>query len=158
MLKPFTWGQFFVISGCLLALYYVIIGIVFYRKEITNLVKGRRSVAATPSGKLVPVEDNDSRYSGDGDDYYSQGDDQHQIYQQVNDLTDDLGDLFNAAMAEGWDKAQTLQLVARKLSDHRNLAGTVFETSVNNYIVIQADKSGLTRVSAEELRGLWKNG
>lgn len=157
MLKSVTWGQFFALSGCLLAIYYLIIGSIYYRKEVKNLVKGKRLAVSPPARQAATAVDASASYAGI-DDIEDSDSEQSQIYEQVNSLTDDLGDLFNAAVAEGWDKEQTLALVGRKLANHQNLADTPFETSVNNYIVIQADKSGFTRVSAAQLRGLWKNG
>jgi hypothetical protein len=164
MLDQISWGDFLLTSGGLLLLYYLVIGALYYRKDLQNVLSGRgglllRSNAGPQDTGVVPQSQQHALPEEEG--YYideAPNNPDQQMYDVVNALTDDLGDLFYAAAAEGWERPALLASLHRKLADHPQLAGTAFETSVNNYIAVHADKAGFTHFSAEEMKGLWRNG
>lgn len=50
MLSQYTWGQFFLFIGVVVAVYYVVIGLLYYQDELSALLKGKKvAPKATPS-------------------------------------------------------------------------------------------------------------
>lgn len=50
MLSQYTWGQFIVFVLVLLVLYYVVVGFLYYRDDIADMLKGRKSPGAQLAG------------------------------------------------------------------------------------------------------------
>ncbi|MDQ0107471.1 uncharacterized protein (UPF0335 family) [Chitinophaga terrae (ex Kim and Jung 2007)] len=158
MLNGISWVTFFSYLGAITLIYYVVIAIVFYRNEIVAALRGGRLVRQDSGMPSVPDRGAEEEMLDDG--YYLDGNGEHiqSQYDEVNTLTEEVGDIFSAAKAEGWKREKLLNIIRRKLSNHHHLAGTSLETAINNYVAIQADRSGFTHFSADELRGIWKNG
>lgn len=50
MLSQYTWGQFFLFVGVVLVLYYLVVGFLYYRDDLTAVLKGKKPTAPQLAG------------------------------------------------------------------------------------------------------------
>lgn len=50
MLSQYTWGQFFLFVVVLLVLYYLVVGLLYYRDELTSMLKGKKPAGPQLAG------------------------------------------------------------------------------------------------------------
>ncbi|MFC5410714.1 hypothetical protein ACFPMF_15430 [Larkinella bovis] len=61
MLSEYTWGDFWLVVGSAVVIYYIVVGWVFYREDIRDFLTGSRASKETPSVATDPdVEEDDS--------------------------------------------------------------------------------------------------
>src|SRR4051812_20514888 len=54
MIKQISWGDYWTLLGVLCAFYYAIIILLFYRKELSELISGKRKLVAAKSVITAP--------------------------------------------------------------------------------------------------------
>lgn len=134
MLGQISWSQYLTGIFILLFIYYIIIGLRFYRKELSALFSGR---------KLDPKRAKEKELHD-------------QTFLELEMLTDEIRyRIFDKAGKEA-DKVQLLQQLKASVASFSGLSTPAFRYALNNFIIHYGkEKCGVT-FSEEELDAEWE--
>ena len=146
MFSKISWHSFILTIVILLIVYYIIIGILYYRNDILRLLKEGFRIKAFQN----PVADTrlsaltEKTVKGDPS-----------LFNQVHELMDELKNIFLEAASQNFHKEELLMALQSKLKNYRNLKTTPFQTAINNHISQTASSICNTTFEDSELRQLW---
>lgn len=134
MLEQISWSQYLTGIFFLLLIYYSIIGLRFYRKELTDLFSGR---------SLDPKRAKEKELH-------------ERTFLELEMLTDEIRyRIFDKAGKEV-DKMQLLQQLKASVASFSGLSKPAFRYALNNFIIHYGQhKCGVT-FSEEELDAMWE--
>jgi len=142
MLSNVSWSEYLAAVVILLVLYYVIIGLKYYRKEITSLLSGKlpnkdntsKNVLKSPEGRQQDAPSFD------------------ELEAVVNDLRYSILDKAgNPAI-----KAELLGQLKQRLASYAGLRRPAYRVAINNYIITHAKEICGVVFSESELEAAWE--
>jgi hypothetical protein len=136
MFSSFSWLQYFLFVGFVLFAYFILIGVMYYKKDIGRLLFAKRD--ALQEMKDMPVKPIT------------------QPYPAVHELVSELGLLIRTASEESIAQPELYFAMQRTVKNYPALAPTEFPQKINQYVNDEMLKYGLALLSEEELAQLWK--
>ncbi len=141
MLSKISWAEFLSITVILLSLYYTAILILFYRKEISNLLRLKQ-----PQQKQEAIDDEDDQGREDEGSLGFEG---------LEPVVADIRGIFEKA-GKGASKQLLLQLLQQRLAGYAGLRLPAFRNAINQFIITNAKDFCGVGFSETELDREWK--
>jgi hypothetical protein len=137
MLSSISWGNFLSFIAVIFFIWYVIIGILFYRADI-------RQFLHAPFQKRNP---------GGSADKINQH--QHEdLFIETQNLRDELSVIMQG-IGNKLNREELITGLQLKLKNQDKIKGTAFQVAVNNYISAEAESKCSIRLTDQELDRLW---
>lgn len=139
MLKAVSWKAFLIALVVLVIVYYLIVLLKYFRKEINALLSGKRRAWGKPENKFKEHTITDTSLD--------------ELEMVEHDLRYGVMERFGA----GADKEMLLNALKQRLISYQGLNKAAFRVAINNYIIINANEINGVPFSAEELEDEWNN-
>jgi len=158
------WADYIAVTGVLLLVYYFLVGLKFYRKNIiAQLGSAERELP-----DLTPQPDHfQDEAPGPTQQITSEIPDPEMeiredpplpdpaLMQQVEELVFALKDALTLAVSKNQERTQILLTLQKILSGYTALNDTPFQLSVNTWLGAEWEEQGLLQLSEQELRMIW---
>lgn len=159
MFTNISWTNYIIVVVLLLAVWYIIIGLRFYFRDLQNILSGKTKLAF----RGVPRE-----YSSNKSEEISNSDisefdhtflpnekETGNLFQVAEELTSKLKVAISDAASKNYNKEEFTFLLQLTLKEYPKLKGSAFQVAINNLIASECDKHSFIRLSAVELGMLW---
>jgi hypothetical protein len=142
MLSNVSWGEFIEVVVILLVLYYLFIGVKYYREEIKSLLSGKlrkkdKAAVQQPGQANGKSSTNDPAFD--------------ELEAVVNDLRYGVFERAGKSVS----KKELLEQLQERLSKYSNLRIPGYKVAINNYIIIHAEEICGIVFSEHELNSAW---
>jgi hypothetical protein len=165
MLNSITWLQFLTAISTIGAVYYAVLGLLYYRTEIQILVGGKR-VKDKPTksggksnslvGKIREEEDVIEESTIPSDELnVGEKNPATTLLGPVADLLKELKGIIDTAAAENVDKAQCIELIKALLVRYPQLLNTKYQNSIDLFIYENGIDQFSFDLSIKEVQSLW---
>ncbi|TLU96995.1 hypothetical protein [Dyadobacter luticola] len=149
---------YFLAVGAAVAIYYVIIGIRYYRQDIKALLNSKsrfwdRREKPPPVSKQ---EVNQPEETAEPVEVKKQPWQSETLFAKVEELSSQLRNSIREAYQKGYEKRDLIFLIQILIKDFSAVKGTPFREAINNVITSESAKYGFINLSAVELEELWK--
>ncbi len=134
MLSNVSWEEYLAAVGTLLLLYYLVIGIRYYRKEIKNLLKGKIKT---------------------GDNTRSEKSAEEISFEELEAVVFDLRYAVLDKAGKNTSKPELLRQLAGRLEHYAGLRKPAYRAAINNAIIQHAKDSCGIVFTEEELNEAW---
>ena len=145
MLKGITWTDYFTAAVILVTLWYLGVGLIYYRREVLDLFSGKTKIR---------LRKNKNQIKGDGHEEPDQeaGDSFEELEATVTDIRHSI---LEEAGKEA-SKEQLLRQLQDRLANYGGLRRPAFRIAINNFIVQHAQNICGVSFSEEELEAAWE--
>jgi hypothetical protein len=138
MLVNVSWKEYLVVLAVTLVVYYVFVGIRYYRKELDSLLKGE----LPKFNKLVKKEDdNSTRNPAD--------------FEELEAVVDDLRYAIFEKAGKLTGQQELAEQLNKRLQNYSGLQKPAYRVAINNYIIRNAKEICGVVFSESELDGMW---
>lgn len=142
-----SWGDLTVYLAVFLFLYYLVMLLIFFRREIRfRAIDGHNvpqpGAAAAQRVDLSPTP----RMTAPQDDV---------VYHQVMELMEDLKPVLKLAIDERQHTDQILSAIKNRLQQYPAIKGSAFRAAVSNHIEQSLQLSTGVLLSAEDINSVW---
>ncbi len=141
MLKSISWTEFIECIALVLGVYYLVIGLVFYRQPLVGLLQGKWPVNRKEGLKILL-----------DDGAINNKKDLIALLQAAHDLMQETGMIIN----KGLVREELLYALTGSISNYPQLKGTSLEGVITRFIEVACAEKCSLHLSKEELSGLWK--
>ncbi|HYF66720.1 MAG TPA: hypothetical protein VD884_01230 [Ohtaekwangia sp.] len=169
MLKSISWQEFLTVLSVLSLIYYSILGLVYYRVEIKNLISGKGKSDASPrpstrsSNSLIGQireeegidEDEDQSTISSDQINPAQNHPQDALLGTVADLLKDLKEIIDSIATSKTEKGESLVLIKAVFSRYEQLRDTNYQQPVELFLYENAIDQFPFELSLEEIKKLW---
>jgi hypothetical protein len=165
MLNSITWLQFLIAISAIAAVYYAVLGLLYYRTEIQTLFSGK---ATTKNLQESPVRSNSLvgkiREEEDPVEESTIASDQLNLAEEnpeatllgpVADLLKELKGIIDTVAAENINKAQSIALMKALLIRYPQLLNTKYKKSIDLFIYENGIDQFTFDLSMKEVQSLW---
>lgn len=153
MIKAISWNEFLTFTGLLMVTYYVIITILFYRKEFIDILSNRKKIAFSKLSQkqniAVPVSDIGASQS------MHQSTADNTLMPVVHELMEELNQVITVARRKRYAKEELVFSIQQVLHNYVQLKQTTFQISINSYIESEIKNHCSIHLSAGEMNTLW---
>ena len=153
MIKTISWNEFLTFTGLLIAAYYVVIIMLYYRKECLDILSNRGKLVLPESTQKqnigVPVSDIAGIHS------VHQSNADSTLMPVVHELMEELNQVITIAGKKQYAKEELIFSIQQVLHNYAQLKSTTFQTSINNYIEAEIIDHCSIHLSAGEMHSLW---
>jgi len=157
MFTQISWSNYITVVALLLAGYYLIIGYLYYRSDILNLLLGRKiiqfgntSLTATQTDPLhKPV----LRFNKA---HVENAFEKQNLFPAVQSLSDEIQAFLNEAGRNKLNKEDVLPPLQLLLAKYPILKDSSFQESMQNIIETECIANCSIHLSEEDLNKLWK--
>jgi len=164
MFHSISWQQFFTAIAIVYALYYLFIGVVYFRKDAFAIIKGQRPQEGTsnsfekntayqdPQEDPAPWEEQDT-YSTEPD----TRDTETGLFTVAYELAEEIKILLKDAGYRRLIRQELVQALKSLISrpPYDQLAQTGFRNAINNLIATEAMRQCTYELTQEELSMVW---
>ena len=165
MLNSITWLQFLIAISAIAAVYYAVLGLLYYRTEIQTLFSGKSpakepQVSPVRSSSLVgrireeedPVEE-----STIASDQLNLAEEEREttLLGPVADLLKELKGIIDTVAAENIDKTRCIALIKALLIRYPQLLNTKYQKSIDLFIYENGIDQFTFDLSMKEVQSLW---
>jgi hypothetical protein len=154
MLKSISWGQFLLTVFILVGVYYLVVAVLYYRKDIKGLLKREpgkleakeplKDKAAETSIPAPPVQGSDP-----DENLPPQFADSKRAIKEIQAV-------LERARLEEFGRALLLAALHPILLQYRHLKGTAFEIAINNFLEKECKDLNSVHLEADEVKALWQ--
>jgi len=179
MLQEITWNNYWAIILVLTIGYYIIVFLLFYKRELINVVKG--NVKTLDESKISLVNSNSemipsivqssmfeedegkafaSVHSDNIDEIINNDDnDFHEInlIPYAHELADEIKQVIEKAREKSYIKEELLFSLQKIIKAYGHLKGTSYHHDINNLITECCKTHCSTHLSADEVATVWLN-
>lgn len=138
-----SWKAYSVAVIILIILYYLVIGVRYYRKEILDLLTGKWINNKRETSGSTPFEKN------------NHGKEAEHLFARTRELTERIKDTMKIAHAQNYPKYQLLSLIKSLIAEYAELKSPAITRAVNNAIISESSKYEAYHFKEEELGELW---
>ncbi|MBE9462077.1 hypothetical protein ACFP1I_12635 [Dyadobacter subterraneus] len=165
------WVTYISVAGPLLAGYYLLIGIIFYRHSLKARVHSWRSppVSVSEFTQAGQAEDHSQKRSQQpeseltGLNEYQQEDDypleasweNEPMMLQLEELSLHLKQTIREVYEKDYDKEEFILLTQMTLKEYPAIYGTPFQLSINHLIEAELEKYGSIHLDSEDRMRIW---
>lgn len=139
MLEQITWSSYWIAALILLVIYYLVVGLIFFREDIAKGMK-RHLVAGRSSG-----EEQDEEETASGEDGFN----------ELESIVTKIKGTLEEAGKEA-SKEELLVKLGEILAGYSGLDTPAFRVAINNYIIGHAEKKCAVDFEEEELNQYWQ--
>jgi len=143
MLRSISWGECIEVTWVMAALYYLVIGGLYYRKELVGVFKGQRlgnpgantklgMVASPPPANTVP-----------------------QDFALTEQIVAEIKRVIKKVTDDRVAREDLLGSIAHILESYTHLENTAFGKAINHFIIHECEKNYSVHLSEDEVRKLW---
>lgn len=143
MLTNISWQTYFIFWAFTLTVYYVFIGIIFYKIHGIKFLK--LSFQQPGSGLYKYFNKN-----------YNSSIDEEKLLEAVQKFSDNLRFAIYANEEKGNSKEALAQVLKNQLNEHNELEETLYKPAINNLIIEESKMHSSISFSEDEVNGLWK--
>jgi hypothetical protein len=149
IIKQISWAEYCTAMAVLCAVYYFVIIVLYFRREVFELISGKRKLLAT-----APLPSSSPHHPAANSVRTAEGNtsQEEKLFALTNQLMQELQPVFGNEYVKG-ELMTALQLILRK---YPLLKGTAFQASVNNYIGMESENQCSVSLSEQELSGIWQ--
>lgn len=140
-MQTITWGQLFLCLFIFLLCYYAAVLGLYYRAELVAIA-GRFNMGSGGSESKDDVEEEPQE--------------RVTIYDEVRAVMEASREVFKRHTESPLNKDQLIEDLRAAIRKYPKIKGTSYETSLTNYIEQEVDHRFSTRLSDEELEGIWR--
>lgn len=141
MLDGITWETYLTAIAVLAAAYYAVVGVLYYRNEITGLLKGKyKDKNGAAEDERDSPEANDAKGGFDG----------------LEKMVASIRVILEQAGKEA-SKEKLLEQLNATLASYDGLRQPAFRNAIRNFIIIHAESICGVNFSEEELEVAWKS-
>lgn len=134
MLEQISWSTYFSVIATLAVIYYLLIILLYYRKDIADVVNGKLSTKTEANGEAAAGRSN-----------------------EVQNLEEIIAKIKGTLLESGAEagKDELLTKLGQTLANFEGLQKPAFRVALTNYIIKQAKELCGVRFSEEELDSKW---
>ena len=143
MLKSISWGECIEVTLMMAAFYYLVIGGLYYRKELLGVFKGQRlgspgattksgMVASPPPANTVP-----------------------QDFALTEQIVAEVKRVVKKVMDDQVEREDMLGSVAHILEPYTHLENTPYGIAINHFIIRECETNYSVHLNEDEVRKLW---
>jgi heme/copper-type cytochrome/quinol oxidase subunit 1 len=141
MFSKISWQGFMAAIAVLLFIYYMVIALLYYRRDIARL--SRNGFKKSAHQKQTP------------DPAVSKTENDQTLFSSVHELMDELKTIFTTAAERKFPKQELLMALQSKLKSYAPLKDTFMRSSINYHIVQESQIQCGFAVDEFELSQLW---
>lgn len=141
MLEEISWGTYLTAFAVLAAVYYAVVGVLYYRNEINGFLKGKFK------DKDEAVGDGPKAMEASG----AKGG-----FDELEETVASLRNILEQAGKQA-SKEELLEQLNATLASYDGLRQPAFRNAIRNFIVINAESHCGIAFSEEELEAAWKD-
>ena len=153
MIKSISWNEFLTSIGFLMAAYYLVIVMLYYRKECLDILSNRGKLALPNSNQkqniVAPVSDVTGIHS------LHQSTADNTLMPVVHELMEELNQVITIAGKKRYAKEELVFSIQQVLQNYTQLRQTTFQTSINSFIESETGNHCSIHLSAGEINTLW---
>jgi len=143
MFKTITWSNYATALALLIALWYGIILLAYYRKEIFNLISGKYKI---PTRKKKQQSKEDLEETADEDE---------NTFEELEGIVTDIRHGILEEAGKGAGKEVLLTQLKERLANYGGLRQPAFRVAINNFIIQYAESICGVAFSEDELNEAW---
>lgn len=170
MLKSISWQEFLTVMSILSLIYYSVLGLIYYRAEIRNLLSGRTRVKASHLSNSTKrrssligqireeegIDEDEEQGTLSSDQIHPvENNPQDALLGAVADLLKDLKGIIDSIAANKKEKKESLVLIKAIFSKYSQLGGTRYQQSINLFLYENAVDQFAFELPLEEINSLW---
>jgi len=137
-----TWEQLLIYGAVVLGVYYALILLLYYRKELQGLAS-RKQVGLQPY--LSAETENHRREAPDAT-----------LYNNVLELMEACKPVFQAAVQQQLSKQQVLDSLQVRIKAYPQISGTAFQLAVTNHLAQELEHRLGMALTDDEADMLWR--
>lgn len=137
-----SWKGYMAAVIILLILYYLVIGVRYYRKKILDFLTGKGINKRETFGS-APIEKK------------NHGKEAEHLFARTRELTERIKDTMKIAHAQDYPKYQLLSLIKSLIAEYSEIKTPAITGAVNNAIISESSKYEIYHFKEEELGELW---
>ncbi|SDE88029.1 hypothetical protein SAMN05216464_110165 [Mucilaginibacter pineti] len=142
MFKSITWSNYYTTVFILLALWYVIIILVYFRKEFFNLLNGKYNIPTRRKKQQTPEEEIPE--------------DQEHTFEELERIVADIRHSIFEEAGNNISKDELLTQLKQRLVNYGGLRQPAFRVAINNFIIQYAESICGVAFSEDELNEAWE--
>ncbi|HEX8331184.1 MAG TPA: hypothetical protein VF622_01110 [Segetibacter sp.] len=140
MINSISWASYGYALTISLFIYYLIIGFVYYKDDIRQLLSGRQSALQFTKGEYMPAP------SAEGD---------KGLFSIVQNLADEIEAFFQEASGQNYGKGELLSSIRLLVSKYPVVASTSYETYINSIIKKNIQVYCSITIGDDDIKGVW---
>lgn len=153
MFSSISWSTYFTYAGIATALYYAIIGLVFYRQQLQSLLSAKPKITLPNTGR-PPVRDaNAAQKTAQVNEVHD-----HQVLPDIDQLEKIIHELRHEVIPKAGaqpTKAKLAVVFQNYLSTIDGNLPVLFKNNINQLMTREAAEQCGVHFSAEEIQQLW---
>lgn len=159
MFTNISWATYIIFVVLLFAVWYIIIGLKFYFRDLQNILSGKTKFAFRGVRNEYSSHKNEEITNSEALEFDSNSfpnkEETDKRFQDAEELTSKLKDAISDAASKNYNKEEFTFLLQLTLKEYPTLKGSPFQVAINNLIASECDKHSFIRLSAVELGMLW---
>lgn len=144
MFSSISWQVYLLIMTSAAAIYYLVIGAVFYKQELTDLLSGKTQMRSRLRNENAESQEPEPQYANPGP----------SVQNQLESKLGEIEALLRQAPSE-IDKAGLITLVNSALVDYEGMSRDLDQRAISFYVPIKTKEICGVSLSAEELIESW---
>lgn len=165
MLKAITWGQFSEFMLAMTVIYYLYVGLRYYRAELLGWMMGKgRGASGLPA---VDTNANSKEWKGEAApkapadqaelfETTGPGEGGNEQFQQMQQAIRMIRQVMAQGIEHKLDRENLLDHIREVLGDYRKLRKTEYAETINNFLVRVCGAELSLELGEQELAALWK--
>src|SRR5450631_59466 len=131
MLKMISWSQLIEATLALAGIYYLVVSVLYFRREIKALLKGEKPGKKGAGNKSNPAGKGSSPAANSD----APADDTPQEFLLTEKIVAELKKVIEKVIRDGVEREDLLRSIARVLEPHGSLENTPYGIAINNFII-----------------------
>lgn len=145
MLKGITWGHYLAAAAVIILVWYAIVAVLYYRKQIKEILKGKYILPATV-GKAVAEDYEDEEAFIDP----------RSSFDELEDTVTDIKESILETAGKEATKDELLGQFKTRLANYGGLRQPAFRMAINNFIIQHSESICGVAFSEQELDEAWE--
>ncbi|MCX2429909.1 hypothetical protein [Pedobacter sp. GR22-10] len=142
MFEAITWKQYGTAVIIAVLVYYAVIGVLYYRKQIRSNLAGRQD---SPAGHVAEETPEDDR----GQDI--------DPFEELEEIIDEIKERILEQAGKEISKDELLEQLSQRLDSYSGLRRPAYRIALNNFIIQHAESICGVTFSEEELDKRWRS-
>lgn len=159
MFTNISWTNYIIVVILLLVIWYIIIGLKFYFRDLQNILSGKTKLVFRGVHKEYSSHKSEEITNSEPLEFdrksFPNEEKTNNLFQEAEELTSKLKDAISDAASKNYNKEEFTFLLQLTLKEYPALKGLPFQVAINNLIASECDKHSFIRLSAAGLGMLW---